>query len=283
MSMVRYLNEALEEMMPELLEGTNLRYEKAYKATSSYDGRDYMCLFAEGKNPEGGKFSEEYGVYIKADDGNSAYSPFKIRAGVSRITTRSISYINGGSSRFGDFRDLVHYEAEMLFDKEKFIDIGDVDSGKYDKSSGWGHRVDYKAFLEDHPDTIAFGYGYWHAIPAEYADEMLRPVLEDIKNILKGAIPEVAAALSKETVMDHLDEFRATKRAELAKLAEKFPKCYCSVGDSTPEFRELSDTMSHDGAWCVEYGTLMGFRKHLVWNNELYLWLGNDEKCSLWC
>lgn len=123
------------------------------------------------------------------------------------------------------------------------------------------------------------GYGSGYDLPLEYVEELVNPFFKEIVEFFKSNIPKIAQELSNAS--NHLNDFLPLSKDKLIELISIYPKCYYCKCDGTPIFYgELSSTEEHLEEMTDRYIVINGFRKYLVWNNELYLWFGWDEKAS---
>lgn len=271
-----YAERKLNRLLPEVLGNTGLKYKDEIRA-----GKSFVQLFFKEKDKPN-PYDKEFGIYLEVEDLNDT-SVINITAGVSSITTKTVKYVNGGSDNLIDFHPIATYKKVVSIDNSKLIDVGKIDDGTYNNSNMWGHKVDSKQFLKDYPNFITVGYGSWYALPAEYVEELLNPFFKEIVEFFKSNIPKIVKELSDDNVVNHLDDFLPLSKDKLIELISIYPKCYYCRCGGTPTYSELSSTEEHLQEMSVPYGTILGFRRYLVWNNELYLWFGKDEVCSLWC
>ena len=202
-----------------------------------------------------------------------------IHAEISEISSYTVNYVNGGSKTFGKFENIDKYEKTI--DLDGVIDVGEIDDGKYENGD-FCHSVDKKKFLEDYPSYLTTNNG-WYALPLDYVEELLKPILEEILTFFKNNMPQVVKKLSSDNVLNHLDEFKRLDKIDLETLSKTYKTCYCCQLEGTPTFKEPVNTEKCISKMSVPYGTIMGSRKYLEYNGELYLWFGEDKVCSLWC
>lgn len=169
-----------------------------------------------------------------------ATSVTSITAEVIAITTETIRYVNGGSERYRNVHPIATYK---------------------------------KVFSTD-------GNGSWFDLRAEYVEELVNPIFKEIVEFLKSNIPKIVQELSDDNAVNHLNDFSPLSKDKLIELISIYPKCYYCKYEGTPTYSELSNTEEHLQEMSVPYNTFIGFRRYLVWNNELYLWFGKDEKGS---
>lgn len=270
-----YAKRKLDRLLSEILGDTGLKYKDEVRA-----GKNFVKLFFEEKDKPN-RYDKEFGFYLEVEDLDNT-SVINITAEVSSISIKTVKYVNGGSDDLCDFHPIATYKKVVSIDNSKLIDVGKIDGGKYNHSNMWEHKVHPKRFLKDYPNFITVGYCSWYALPAEYVEELLNPFFKEIVEFFKSNIPKIVQELSGDNIGNHLDDFSPLSKDKLIELISIYPKCYYCKCEGTPTYSELSSTENYLQKMSVPYGTIMGFRRYLVWNNELYLWFGKDEVCSLW-
>lgn len=274
-----YAERKLDRLLPEILGNTGLKYKIIGLKYKRAGERFVQLFFKEEDKPN--PYDKKFGIYLGVDDTDA--SVIDITAVVASITTETIRYITGGSEKHRNVHPIATYKKVVSIDNSKLIDVGKVDGGKYVRRSMWGKKVNSEKFLKDYPNFITVGYsmyGSWYALPAEYVEELFNPIFKEIVEFFKSNIPKIVQELSDDNAVNHLNDFSPLSKDKLIELISIYPKCYYCKYEGTPTYSELSNTEEHLQEMSVPYNTFIGFRRYLVWNNELYLWFGLDEKGS---
>lgn len=272
-----YAEIKFNKLLSNVLACTKLKYKNRSMAISPYEHKEYFQLFFEGTDMTR-SYDEEFGTYISVYYSSESGS-IVIVTGIERVKKRTVRYINGGSDTFANFDTLEEYKRRIPIIKSKLIDISEVDNGRYYSKSMLGSSVNHERFFKNYPNYIAFG---WYALPSEYVEELLGPIFKEVAEFFKVNIPKLIQKMQKDDIFKHLNEFRSLSKERLKELASTYPRCYYCNCIGTPTFDSLTNTKEHMEEMSASYFVILGFRRYLVWNNELYLWFGPDDHCNTW-
>ena len=294
-----YVSQRLEEMMPNILQGTNLGYEDRRVRLCSYEYGDYKYLFINDKNNKDKRTyqSRDYGITLEVKYSRK-HRKLKVTAEVVVVESRTIHYVNAMPETFYNFLhtdDLssfydkcIKFDGKKVIDKdivdvkvldEDIIDIRDIDNrGNLTENT--------KHYYTDKPDFILLKRKRNHTVitPTYYFDSLFDPIFEEIIQMYKGNMQKIESKLSsKSDILNYLGSFKTVSKLDLIELSKMYPKCYYYNGDRTPHFDNLSNTEDHIKEMEEKYGVILGFRRYLIFEGNLYLWFDEDENVDMWC
>lgn len=273
-----YVSQRLEEIMPNILQGTKLRYENRSVSLSLCDFRDYKHLFINGENNKGKRdyHSRDYGITFEVEYNRSSRE-IRVVAEVITVESYTKKYLNGGAKTFYKFLTIDKYDKCVKFDKKKVVGKGKdiVDIRVLDNYYNLDEST--KHYYTDKPDFILLTKGI--ITPTYYFDNLLAPVFEEVVQFYNCNMKQVELKLSSESdILNYLSSFETVSKGDLIKLSKVYPRCYYCERSGTPHFDNLSNTEDHIKEMEERYSYILGFRRYLIWKGNLYLWFGEDEQ-----
>ena len=282
-----YVSQRLEELMPNILQGTKLGYEDRCVSLSFCDHRDYKHLFINGKSSkdEGKYYSRDYGITLEVEYDHS-HREIRVIAEVIAVESYTKTFLNGGPETFYDFLTIDKYDKCVKFDSKKVIDEDTMDEDIIDirVNDNWcNFSENTKHYYTDKPDFIILETDTI-ITPAYYFDNLFAPIFEEVIQFYKGNMKQVELKLSSDSdILNYLNNFKEVSKGDLIKLSKVYPRCYYCERSGTPHFDNLSNTEDHIKEMEEKYSYILGFRRYLIWKGNLYLWFGEDEHVDMWC
>ena len=282
-----YVSQKLDEMMPNILQGTNLGYEDRHVRLCFYESRGYKYLFINDKSSkDGGEYhSRDYGITLEVEYDHS-HREMRVIAEVIAVESHTKTFLNGGPETFYDFLTIDKYDKCVKFDSKKVIDEDTMDEDIIDirVNDNWcNFSENTKHYYTDKPDFIVLETDTI-ITPAYYFDNLFAPIFEEVIQFYKGNMKQVELKLSSDSdILNYLNNFKEVSKGDLIKLSKVYPKCYYCERSGTPHFDNLSNTEDHIKEMEEKYSYILGFRRYLIWKGNLYLWFGEDEHVDMWC
>ena len=222
-------------------------------------------------------FSINTGTYTEYHDGNYEFTMY-ISIDVTEDYT--IYYINGGSHDTNKQLDNIVEQKQYSLGTAPIINIKEYGA----HWNGWNwHGTDDKAAAEYTNQTgSALTKVDIQHIDVKEANLIIDKAASCLQNYIKDNKEAILTSrLTIDCICNHLDEFKHLGIDDWEDIKKGDAPVYYRYG--TSEFRLIRKDKLDDIQYNVPYGTLMGYRRFFEYDGAIYVWFGDDEKCSLYC
>lgn len=211
---------------------------------------------------------------------NNNNQEFSITISANVMEDYTISYINGGSHNTNKQLDSVIEQKQYFIGSTTDIDIREY--GAHWNGFNYG-GTNIKAEVEYTKQTgsTLTGVGNGDYIDIKEAKLIINKAASILHNYIIENKETIIAKLNTNTIYDHLDEFEHLYPNEWENIKDGDEPIYYRYGNS--EFRLMRKNELDDIQYNVPYGTLIGYRRYLRFDSTVYVWFGDDQKCSLDC
>ena len=211
---------------------------------------------------------------------NNGNFEFSIKISANVMEDYTISYINGGYHNTNKQLDSVIEDKEYSLGSTPIIDIEEY--GADWNGWNWG-GTDTEAEVEytkQTGSTLTIVRDGNH-IDYKEAQVIINKAVSILHNYIIENKETIIAKLNTDTIYDHLDEFEHLYPNEWENIKAGDEPVYYRCGNY--EFRLMRKDELDDIKYNVPYGTLIGYRRYLRFDNAIYVWFGGDQVCSLDC